>query len=152
MSSSYELRSFFDLGDEVRVAGIPFYKVAHAHAHGRIRLVAHLLLQRGHVSGGIGYIAGLERQQLLDRLLSGRLLDRRDVLLELHRVAVADVEDPVRSIARGRIRIPAVPGWVGRGNVVTGADHTFDDVIHVGEVARMISEIEKLDRLPAQDV
>src|SRR5690554_283308 len=125
---------------------VPGDEVGDALLHRGGGLVAHGPLEFGGVGVGVGHVAGLQRQQVLDRLLAQGLFDGFDVFGKLHRVVVADVEDPIGGVAGGRVRGIAVPLGVGLGGLVAGADHPFDDVVDVGEVAGVVAVVEQIGR------
>jgi len=85
------------------------------------------------VRAGGFHVARLHRLHLDLRLLAEHALQRRDVIQELHRPAVADVVDRIR---RGPVEDP---------------ERAFDDVVDVGEVALHVAVVEDLDRLAFHD-
>ena len=65
---------------------------------------------------------------------------------ELDRRAVADVVDPERRVRGAGVGGGRVPGRVGRGDGVGGADHPLGDVVDEGEVAAVPAVVVEPDR------
>ena len=131
---------------------IPGHEVGHAFLHGSGGLVADGSLQFVDVGVGVRYVPGLQGQQLLDGLLAHCSFDGLDIGRELHRVVVADVEQPPGGVAGGGVRLVTVPVGVGLGNLVADADHTFGDVGDVSEIPRVVAVVEHLDGFAFEDV
>ena len=75
-----------------------------------------------------------------------------DEVHQLDGIVVADVVEPVgRERGRG-IGIVAAPRRVGLGDMIGGAHHALDDVVDVGEVARVLAVVEHVDRLAGEDL
>jgi len=129
------------------VVAVPGDEVGHALLHRGGGLVTHGALELGGVGVGVGYVAGLQRQQILDCFFTQRFFNGFDVGAELDGVVVADVVEPERGVAGRRVRGVAAPLGVGRGRLVAHADHALDDVVNVGEVAGVVTVVEHLDGL-----
>jgi hypothetical protein len=74
-----------------------------------------------------------------------------DEVQQRHRVVVADVEHPVGRAAGRRVGAHRVVAGIGLGSAVVDADHAFDDVVDVGEVALHVAVVEDVDRPPFED-
>ena len=119
--------------------------------HGCRRLVAHDFGEAGHVRRRIGHIAGLQRL-ISDRgLPAGSLFDGRNVVHQRHRCVVADVENPERRIGCGGIRPQRIPCRIRFSDTIGSAYDPFGDVLYIGEVARVFSVIEHIERLAGQN-
>ena len=133
------------------VAAIPVYETTDANLDGCCRLVVKLFDEIANVGVGVRYIAGLERQEFLDRRLAQSLFQRGDVIHEFHRLVVADVVNAPGRRAGAGIGDGAVPVGVGRRRPVENADYALDDVVDIGEVAPVLAVVEDLYRLTGQD-
>jgi len=51
----------------------------------------------------------------------------------------------------GGIGIERIEAWISRGGFLQASDHTFDNVIDVGEVPLHLALVEHLDGLPSED-
>ena len=102
-----------------------------------LRRIAAQGLQTGDVGKGFADIARLHRQHDLFRCPSKGLLEDLDHPHQADRPVVADVEDPVRALVARMVQHP---------------DHTVDDVIDEGEIARHSPLAKHLDRLTREDL
>src|SRR5262245_42593607 len=91
------------------VISIPRDELRNALFHWRARPETDRLLEIGNVGGRGSHVAGLHRHQVEDRLAAEALFEHLYVARELHRPAVADVEDAPGRIARRRVRAIAAP-------------------------------------------
>ena len=96
--------------------------------------------------------AGLVRQEFAYGLLADGVLDGLDIVHELHRAAVADVENAERRIAGGGIGIGGVPLRIRLRDIVADPDHAIHQVVDIGEIAHVPAVIEQLDRPASDDV
>src|SRR5437763_5434257 len=104
------------------------------------------------VGVGLVHVAGLQRQEVLHRLAPEAVLDDLDVAQQLHRLTVADVVEPKRRRARGRVGSLAVPARIRLRDALRGPHYSLGDVIDIGEVAPVVSVVEHIDRLAFEDV
>ncbi len=65
---------------------------------------------------------------------------------------IADVVDPIRRQTAGRCWLQWIEIGVGSGHPIQRADHPFDDVIDVGEIAGVLAVVEDVDRLTGEDL
>ena len=65
---------------------------------------------------------------------------------------VADIVNPIGNLARDCRQIPTQPVQVRRRYRVKHPNHSFNDVVDIGEIATMISKIKYVDRFPSQDL
>src|SRR5690554_4746595 len=131
---------------------IPGHEIGYPLAHTGGRLIAYLPLQLRHIGKGVRHIPRLQGQQLADSCLAGSRLNGLNVLGELNRAVVTNVEDPEWSVTGGRIRLVAVPVKIRLGDVIAGANHPFHDVIDIGEIASVVAMVEHLNRLAGENV
>ena len=133
-------------------ASIPLHEPGNAFLHGGVGLVAHGGVQLGDVCVGVWHVAGLQGQHVLDGFFAHGTFDGVDVGRELDGAVVADVEQAPGGVAGGGVWACAVPGGVGRCNLVAGANDAFDNVINVGEVSAVVAVVEDLYGLAFEDV
>src|SRR6185437_12840212 len=81
------------------------------------------------------HVARLQRPFIPDRRASQQALEQRDEGVEVDRLVIADVVDRIRLLVR-----------IGLRRLREDARHTFDDVVHVSEVALHPPAIEDVDR------
>ena len=60
-------------------------------------------------------------------------------------MVVVDVVQAIRRTAGCGIGRVTAPGGVRLSNVIEGANHAFDNIVDVGEVAAMIAVVEHVD-------
>src|SRR5438270_12117958 len=135
----------------LKVVFVPRYKSRNPLADRDRRMEADRLLQLTDVRARGDDVARLHRQQIELRFLAQRVFERGDVVEEKHRAVVADVEDSIRRVAAGGIGIVAAPVRIGFGALVEYADHAFDDVVDVGEVADHAPFVVDGNRFAGQD-
>ena len=115
---------------------VPVHEVFHALLDRCGRLVTDVLAQVLGVGPGVGHVAGLQGKQVFYCLAAEAFLQHFDITHQLHRLMIADVVEPIRRGAGGRVRILAVPGRVRLCRSVQHADDALNDVVDVGERIR----------------
>src|SRR6516225_2985116 len=120
--SSYELEL------HLVIVEIPIDEAADALLDRRAGPVAHVRDEILDVGPSVGNVALLHRQQVLLRLAPETVLEHLDVTHELDGLLVADVIDPIRRFARGRIWPIAVPLRIRGRDVIRRPHNALDDV------------------------
>src|SRR5512138_1751150 len=103
------------------VIDVPVDEVTHTLLDRRAGSIADVRGEILDVGPGVRHVTELQRQEILFRLAPETLLEHLDVAHELDWLLVADVVQPVRRLARARIRCIAVPVRVRRRYVIAGA-------------------------------
>src|SRR6185312_13566042 len=124
----------------------PVDEVLHPHLDRGGRPIAHVPYQVVDVGAGLGYVARLQRQQVLLSLAPQAFLDHLDVAQQLNGAVVADVVQAEGCAAERRVRRVAVPSGVGLRGAFERTHHPFRNVLHIGEVAPVMAVVEHVDR------
>src|SRR5260221_11951621 len=93
---------------------VPIDKPADPLFHRGYGLIEDGALEAGHIRHGRGDIARLHRQEPQFGLAAEATLQRADVVEQLDRAAVADVEDAVGRVSGVRLAWFALIAWFGR--------------------------------------
>ena len=108
-------------------------------------------MQQLGVGGGILHITGLHRFQVADRLATQGILQELDEANQLYWFAISNVKHSMWRPAGGRMGVGSIKVGVCGRWLVEAADHPFNDVVDVGEVAAHAAVVEHTDRLASED-
>ncbi|MPL96396.1 hypothetical protein SDC9_42574 [bioreactor metagenome] len=138
-------------GSDLIIVAIPVDEGLHPLGHPGLRMIAGQRLQKRGVGPGRGHVPRLHRHQVALGHPARRRLDRGDVIGQLHRLGIADVDDAPRRHRREAVALghDAIRG-PHRHRVDQQADR-LDQIGDIGEVALHVAVIVDIDRPAFED-
>ena len=130
-------------------AAVPCNESAHAFGKWGMGRVSEFFSYRGGVCPGAGDVAGLDGDFADHSFLAQRTLECAYQVEYGDGVAVAYVVDAGGGGGYGGLAAVPVGGALGR--VVDHAEHGFDDVVDIGEVAFHVAVVVEVDGVAVED-